>query len=165
MLGYGGWALPPALPGHYLTLEVMDSGSGMKPEELARAFDPFFTTKFTGRGLGLAAEIGIPRSHGGGVQARSEAGHDASFKIYLPAMLGERSLKCGEALPLGWEKGPIPTQGRLRVPRNPFRDRRHLYSMRKEAPHVGDPAGLGDHLADSAPEPFVVVLLLTWLGG
>jgi len=81
----GQWALPMT-PGRYVTVEVMDTGMGMTPEVVQRAFDPFYTTKFTGRGLGLAAVIGILSSHGGGICVRSEPGKGASFKIFLPAM-------------------------------------------------------------------------------
>jgi len=71
--------------GDYIMIEVKDTGSGMPPEVLARIFDPFFTTKFTGRGLGLAAVIGIVRTHGGDLSVESIAGAGTTFRIYLPA--------------------------------------------------------------------------------
>lgn len=71
--------------GDYLMIEVKDTGEGMTPEVLTRLFDPFFTTKFTGRGLGLAAVIGIVRSHGGDLSVESISGAGTTFRIYLPA--------------------------------------------------------------------------------
>ena len=59
---------PDIAPGDYLFVEVSDNGCGMDAEAKQRIFDPFYTTKFTGRGLGLAAVLGIVRGHTGGLE-------------------------------------------------------------------------------------------------
>ena len=68
----------------YAYVEVKDSGCGMDKATIGRMFEPFFTTKATGRGLGLAAIMGIMRSHKGGLCVESEVGKGTTFHVFFP---------------------------------------------------------------------------------
>lgn len=72
-------------PGYYVSLEISDTGCGMDSETQLKVFEPFFTTKFAGRGLGMAAVLGIIRGHHGAIKIYSEVGVGTTFKIFLPA--------------------------------------------------------------------------------
>lgn len=77
--------LGAAVPGEFVCLEVTDDGAGMDSITAARVFDPFFTTKFKGRGLGMAAVLGIVRGHRGAIRIESREGMGTRVRTFFPA--------------------------------------------------------------------------------
>ena len=70
--------------GDFVLLEIADTGQGMSEATKNSLFDPFYSTKGTGRGLGLAAVLGIIRGHNGGVRVESATGQGTLFQFLLP---------------------------------------------------------------------------------
>ena len=74
-----------AEPG-FVSVDVVDNGSGIPAHLLGSIFDPFFTTKATGQGtgLGLSVSRGIVRQHGGELRVHSRIGSGSTFSVLLP---------------------------------------------------------------------------------
>ena len=86
----GGWlALSTEVDGDTVSVEIADTGHGIKREDIKRIYDPFFTTKGIGRGtgLGLAVSYGIVQEHGGAIFVESAPGKGTTFRVALPATL------------------------------------------------------------------------------
>jgi PAS domain S-box-containing protein len=66
-------------------IDISDTGTGIKEEDIKKIFDPFFTTKEHGTGLGLSVCYGIIKSHGGELKYSSKAGEGTTATILLPA--------------------------------------------------------------------------------
>ena len=75
-----------AKAGHFISLQIQDTGVGMDESTQQRIFDPFFTTKEAdkGTGLGLSLVYGIVEQVGGAIAVEAEPGKGTSFQILLP---------------------------------------------------------------------------------
>jgi len=84
-----GMELVPA--GDYVTLDVIDTGEGIRKEDIARIFEPFFSTKDVGEGtgLGLSTVYGIVHQTGGHILVDSAPGEGAAFTVCLPRYIYE----------------------------------------------------------------------------
>lgn len=79
-----------AKPGLFACISVEDDGVGMDEATLARVFDPFFSTRLAGRGLGLAATLGIVHGHSGALEVVSAPGRGTTMRMYFPAAYEEK---------------------------------------------------------------------------
>lgn len=147
--------VPDATPGPYVWVEVSDTGVGMSAETQQRIFEPFFSTKGTGRGLGLAAVLGIVRGHRGTLRLYSEPARGTSFKAYFP------SLEPSPHTAVPDDQGPEPRGSVLVVDDQEFVRRTVRRALEDSGYEVvtarnGDEAVL---IFSARPDSFVCVLL------
>ncbi|WP_282021233.1 hybrid sensor histidine kinase/response regulator [Ruegeria faecimaris] len=97
-------------PGEYVTVKVIDSGTGIAPDKLQKVFEPFFTTKRTGEGtgLGLSTVYGIVKQTGGFIFVDSIQGRGTEFIMYLPVSTAPKKT---EAAPAQSPEKPTVRQG------------------------------------------------------
>lgn len=77
----------PQLPvGHYVVLQVSDTGMGMNQTTLNSIFEPYFTTKATGTGIGLSTTLGIIHAYQGIMQVFSTPDVGSTFRVFFPAL-------------------------------------------------------------------------------
>lgn len=69
----------------FMCVDIKDTGSGIKPENMPRLFEPLFSTKAKGTGLGLPISKEIVEKHGGKIEAQSEWGRGSAFTVKIPA--------------------------------------------------------------------------------
>ncbi len=93
---------PDVSPGHYVLIQITDTGTGIPEDMLESVVEPFFTTKGGAQatGLGLSMAYGFIRQSGGHIDVSSEVGVGTSVKLYLPR---------SDVDDLGADKGPEPT--------------------------------------------------------
>jgi len=78
----------PGLPiraGHYVKVQVADTGSGIDARSVTKIFDPYFTTKASASGLGLSISYSVVKKHGGFLQLENTSPNGSTFAFYLPA--------------------------------------------------------------------------------
>lgn len=89
MPGGGLLKVSTAGNGTHVRVEISDTGTGIKVENLDKIFDTFFTTKTdSGRGVGLGLSVcyGFIKDHGGDIQVESGPGNGTTFKVILPTI-------------------------------------------------------------------------------
>lgn len=143
--------------GCYAFLEVSDTGCGMTEDVQDRIFDPLFTTKFAGRGLGLAAVMGIVRSAKGGIRVRSMPELGTTVRVLLPSKVTAKRGSWPELKPAR----PMSTGRVLVVDDEPIVLRMAVLALERQGFTVRGASGGEEALASfrDDPDSFDLVLM------
>jgi len=68
----------------YLTVQIIDHGSGIEKENISKVFEPYFTTKNTGNGIGMMIVHRTMKNHGGEVGIDSKKGSGTIVTLKFP---------------------------------------------------------------------------------
>jgi len=80
-----------------LRINIADTGSGIRDENISKIFEPYFTTKDSGSGLGLTVVFKVIREHHGEISVRSKEGEGSVFFITLPVPQADQRLLAFDA--------------------------------------------------------------------
>ena len=69
---------------------VVDSGTGVAPEQLPHLFEPFYTTKKNGTGIGLAISKTIVEMHGGEIMATNNPDGGTTVRFTVKVSLKKK---------------------------------------------------------------------------
>jgi signal transduction histidine kinase len=74
--------------GREIVIDIIDTGTGIAPEDLPSVMEPFFTRKAEGRGTGLGLAIcnRIVQGHKGVLKIQSELGQGTLVSVALPVI-------------------------------------------------------------------------------
>ncbi|MGA7682247.1 MAG: ATP-binding protein, partial [Pseudolabrys sp.] len=67
-------------------VSIEDTGTGIKPSDVARVFKPMFTTKARGMGMGLSICQSIIENHAGRIWVSPGANGGSVFQFELPTI-------------------------------------------------------------------------------
>ncbi|MBI5874463.1 MAG: hypothetical protein HZB81_01205, partial [Deltaproteobacteria bacterium] len=92
----GRLTIETAKIGNFADIKIIDTGVGIRQEDMANIFNPFYTTKQLGEGtgLGLSVSLEIVRKHDGDINVYSETGKGTAFSITLPIVGKEPNIRC-----------------------------------------------------------------------
>jgi signal transduction histidine kinase len=82
--------------GDVASIDVIDHGIGIAPEEHSRIFEKFYRVRSTatdavaGTGLGLTLAMHIVKAHGGNISVKSTVGAGSTFSMSIPLKRAEK---------------------------------------------------------------------------